>query len=386
MDPQNISVVGRPFLGALLAAAVGVFAASWLMRPRIIRWAIRGCALLIVVVFAAACVNSYYDYLPTLAAVMGRRAVDQMSEARFRQLEAASAAAGVHYAMGRSGRIAAGLPVAPALTRGVVIDFNMPGVYSGFNARKGQVYLPPAWFRYPRPHLPVIELLHGSPGEPADWTRAAYADVTADKYAALHDGFAPIIVMPDVNGSWWGDSECVNGLRGNVDTYLTYDVPAAIIARFSADPFGRGWAVAGLSEGGTCALMLALRHPDDFAAAADFSGDEYPSTAGGYTKLFGGTPATAARVEQTYDPRSLIASWGHRPGPALWISIGRNDQWRRLYGFARFAMRHGFSVNFVTLAGKHDFRVWTKSFNESLGWMVAKISSEVSIPSLDRRA
>ena len=92
MDPQNISVVGRPFLGALLAAAVGVFAASWLMRPRIIRWAIRGCALLIVVVFAAACVNSYYDYLPTLAAVMGRRAVDQMSEARFRQLEAASAA------------------------------------------------------------------------------------------------------------------------------------------------------------------------------------------------------------------------------------------------------------------------------------------------------
>ena len=105
-------------------------------------------------------------------------------------------------------------------SHGAVILADIPGRSSGFHPRRAQVYLPPAWFTSPRPHLPVIELLHGTPGGPADWTRAADADVTAERWAAKHDGVAPIIVMPDVNGAFWADTECVNGTAGNATPYL----------------------------------------------------------------------------------------------------------------------------------------------------------------------
>jgi hypothetical protein len=94
-------------------------------------------------------------------------------------------------------------------------------------------------------------LLHGSPGSPTDWTRAGEANLTADRYAAAHDGFAPILVMPDVNGAgWMRDSKCVNGPEGNAETYLTTDVRRAVVHSFDALAGGASWAVAGLSEGG----------------------------------------------------------------------------------------------------------------------------------------
>ena len=144
-------------------------------------------------------------------------------------------------------------------TRGTVIQFRMPGTVSRFNARVGQVYLPPAWFQTPRLQLPVIELLHGSPGDPADWTRAGYADVAADAYARTHHGIAPIIVMPDVNGrEWWHDSECVNGPMGNAEQYLTVDVRNAVVRKLGARRQGSAWSIAGLSEGGSCAAASPL--------------------------------------------------------------------------------------------------------------------------------
>src|SRR5258708_2954178 len=92
---------------------------------------------------------------------------------------------------------------------------------SGFRARPAQVYLPPAWFARPRPRLPVVELLHGTPGMPEDWTRAGQADVTADRWAAGHRGVAPVIVMPDPNGGFMSDTECVDLPQARADTYLS---------------------------------------------------------------------------------------------------------------------------------------------------------------------
>ena len=209
-----------------------------------------------------------------------------------------------------------------------MISFKFPATVSHFPARTGQVYLPPAWFANPHPHLPVIELLHGAPGSPVDWTRGGRADLTADAYAQTHHGFAPILVMPDVNGAdWWHDSECVNGPQGNAETYLTVDVRNAVVRAFGARADGESWGVAGLSEGGSCALQMGLRHPDLFAVLGDFSGDDHPYVSGGPQRLFWGrTPRQLFQAEQSYDPRVILSRTHWSDPPAIVFSAGRGDE------------------------------------------------------------
>ena len=44
--------------------------------------------------------------------------------------------------------------------------------------------------------------------------------------------------MPDVNvASWWNDSECVNGVQGNAETYLTIERAFRASYRGNRAPF-----------------------------------------------------------------------------------------------------------------------------------------------------
>lgn len=146
---------------------------------------------------------------------------------------------------------------------GAVVVEHIPPTVSHFEAQDAYVYVPPAWFRSPRPALPTLMLLPGEPGSSSDWTAEGDADSTANVYAAQHGGLAPIIVMPDPNGLRTVDSECVNSQFGRAETYLTVDVPAYLRSRFGAATGPHAMAAAGLSAGGTCATMLALRHPTE---------------------------------------------------------------------------------------------------------------------------
>jgi S-formylglutathione hydrolase FrmB len=235
----------------------------------------------------------------------------------------------------------------------------IPGTVSSFHARPAQVYLPPAWFSVPRPSLPVIELLHGTPGTPEDWTRAGAADVTADAWAAAHDGVAPIIVMADENGGFLGDSECVDGAAGRAETYLTEDVPSWAVANLGASADRRQWVIAGNSEGGFCALDLALRHPDRFATFLDFGGLGRPTRRGGSLRLFRGS--RQRRLE--HQPGYLLR---HYQGPPLsgWFEVGGAD------GGTTVAVRHmfkatqaaGIDTHLVVLPGAHHtWRVWRQA-------------------------
>ena len=84
------------------------------------------------------------------------------------------------------------------------------------------------------------------------WTPGARPRPPPTPMRTQHDGVAPILVMPDVNGL---DRRRQRVRRrppgGKVETYLTVDVPAFVEQVFrTRSPPGRGWAVAGLSEGG----------------------------------------------------------------------------------------------------------------------------------------
>ncbi len=379
LSVSSLSIVDWQFRAGIAFMVVVMLVASWLwLRRPLSRWTARAICVPLVVAFAAASVNAHYDYLPTLGALFGRNAADQVSAVGFQRLEFAHLQSARHrhgheYVRPEPASTPVGLP-----DRGVVISFSMPATVSHFPARIGQVYLPPVWFQDPHPRLPVIELLHGSPGSPADWTRGGLADVTADAYARTHRGFAPILVMPDVNGATWSrDSECVNGPQGNAETYLTVDVRVAVVHAFGTRADAASWAVAGLSEGGSCALQMGLRHPDQFGVVGDFSGDDHPWVSGGLARLFRGTtPDQLLRAEQTYDPRALLAHWHAGNAPAIVFASGASDpvlaKMQRLVGQA---WRDHIQVTLDVFPGGHTFWLWDESFARTLPWIMEHLWS-----------
>jgi len=373
---RNVSVIDPPFLIGLGLLTAVVFAASWVrLRRWWMRWGVRGLGVGLAVLMAASAVNARYGYLPTVGAVFGRNAADQISPAQLRALELASGptSGGAGSSVGVRLVLSAGL----ALQHGVVVAFTIPPTRSHLRARSALVYLPPAYFRTPRLQLPVIELLHGTPGSPIDWTRSIFVDVTADAYASRHHGVAPILVMPDVNGSWTADSECVNGKPGQVQTYLTVDVRNAVIARFHTRRDARGWAIAGFSEGAYCSLQIGLRHPDLYGAIGDFSGEEGPSVAGGVQSLFPGTAEQAHQQAATYDPAQLLRHSTSPVRPPIWFEVGTNDV--NLSAMAHLdllARACGFATHFVAQpASTHSFAAWHNAFRDALPWFTAILAN-----------
>ncbi|MCU1485893.1 MAG: esterase [Actinomycetia bacterium] len=338
---MKTSLVGRPFAVGFPLTVIVTLVLAW-RHAHVLRQRVGAAllSLLAAVLAVAVGVNGYFAYFPSVGALLGRRATDEVSHGELASLV-------------RSGRVP---------DHGVVLRVHIPGA---LDARSAQVYLPPAWFRSPRPTLPGIELLHGTPGAPEDWTRAGFADVTADRWAADHHGVAPVIVMPDSNGSFTGDTECVDGRAGRADTYLARDV-VRWVSRHQ-DVRGR-WAVAGSSEGGFCAALLALRHPKTFVAFADYSGTDRPSHARGLAWLLGPDVDPA-----TITPANLLDA---DPAPAAWFEVGSSDDGAdvQVARLARQAKAAGLDTRSVVLPNAHHtWRVWRDSFEDSLPWLVGHL-------------
>ncbi|PVZ09528.1 alpha/beta hydrolase [Actinomycetospora cinnamomea] len=358
----EIDITTDSFLGALaLLALVVVLVLVLVLRTRLGRFTRLGRALVVLVttvlvlVGAGAGINAHFDYFRTLGDVMGLPPSDEVE-------------------------LAALLERTDRPAQGVVTTTDLPGRRSGFEARPATVYVPPAWFARPRPELPVVVLLHGTPGTPQDWLDGGQAAATADAYAAAHGGTAPVLVMPDVNGILDADSECVDGPAGRVETYLTVDVPAFVQQVFHTAAPGRAWAVAGLSEGGSCSLMLALRHPGTFATFGDYAGlagpragDTNADTASAITQLFGGS----AQAFAAHEPADLMAQ---RPFPELggWFEVGDADPepYAAYQALEPAARRAGITTcGVVVPGGGHTFAVFAQAFSDSLPWIAGRVGA-----------
>ena len=152
---------------SLVIIVLGWTRAHWLLRIFSV------IALVFSVVAAFTVVNQSFDYYPTLARLLGK---DAANFTNLPQLKA------IRTQVRETGK----LP-----SQGSTIAVTIPGTISKFKTGQAYVYLPPAWFKNPEPQLPVIELIAGIPGEPADWTRAGYADSTSTAFANAHHGRLP---------------------------------------------------------------------------------------------------------------------------------------------------------------------------------------------------
>jgi Putative esterase len=335
----------------------GLVAAGW----RRANWTRRIgglAAVVLALVSAGSAANQTFQYYPTFDRLFGKTANNFLDNS---QLNA------IRREVAKTGK----LP-----DHGATLAVTIPGENLRFTPRQAYVWVPPAWFGRGRPELPVIELMHGTPGQPSDWTRASFADATSLAFAEQHKGVAPILVMPDINGSLTGDSECVDSaVYGQVETYLTKTVPAYMRKNFNAATTTGSFALAGLSEGGMCATMMALNYPKEFPVFANYSGDESPqyqsfSPQQTISDLFGGSAASY----DAHNPPYLLT---HRQyaGLAGWFEAGAQDPHalQAAHALQPLAAKAGIDTCIATPPGAHSFDFWTQAFRDSLPWLSWKL-------------
>ncbi|MCP2335496.1 alpha/beta hydrolase [Actinomadura rupiterrae] len=363
MGPQSIVVL-------LLMVAVFGGLAYVLARqgpPIVLRVGAGVLAFAVSSVFGMAVVNRFYDYYQTWGDLF-----DDLS-GKHPGVQAIPPGGGKNLKTG-------GVPAKD----GLLVSTYFAGPKSGLN-RPGLVYLPPQYFQapYATAHFPVLELLHGSPGEPADWQRGLHVSSTYKTMIEKHQAKPAILVMPNINGSarGAGGSQCLdrphNGDKN--DSYLAEDVPASVQTSFRTDPPGARWGVAGFSEGGFCAANLALRHPNVFSLAGVMSGYFQPLPERGGDP-FGGD----ARARLENDPLWRLTNTP--PGarlPAFWLMAGESDRGdvsdaKLFHGVLE---SHGQNAPMVLIAhARHTYAAWNPAFPKFLSWATNRLGGPVQGP------
>src|SRR6185295_15021139 len=84
-----------------------------------------------------------------------------------------------------------------------------------------------------------------------------------------------IVVAPDGFTRWGGSQYLDSPVHGHYETHICRDLVPEIDRRFRTLGTREGRAIGGKSSGGFGALVLAMRHPELFAAVASHAGDMY---------------------------------------------------------------------------------------------------------------
>jgi enterochelin esterase-like enzyme len=270
-----------PWLAAGVLTAGALLIAVWvagavrrrragrrLAHPVVTRLGLGAAATVLLVAGGLLAVNSYVGYVPTTAALgnllRGRSLVSAgpVPAATVRR----TAVTGWPHTPAAAAR--ARLKTAPAApvdtTGSQIVQLRIGAPELRVPPAPTFVYLPPGYTdpRNADVRYPVVYLIHGYPGQAADWLVAGRAQQAAD--LVRHDGLTGpmILVFPTATGGWLHDSECLDaaGDGQKLGTYLTRVVVDTIDRTFRTIADRRGRAIGGMSSGGYCALNLGLRH------------------------------------------------------------------------------------------------------------------------------
>lgn len=279
------------------------------------------------------------------------------------------------------------------------------------------VYLPPSYGSDSARRYPVAYYLHGLAGAETDWISKGSIDVTGDSLFAFGTP-EMIIVMPDGDDGWYTTWEnqvafrtCADTLHNEspdrycveherYDDYIARDVVQHVDRHYRtvADRAHRG--IAGLSMGGYGAMILALRHPDIFGAAASHSGvlspmytgphpfsepiryastiDEIRPAAGPYWTRFLNYWGTNLDRWRAVDPARAAELLVRRRSqlPSLFIDCGRDDGFvDQNRAFHAELTRLGITHVYAEWPGAHTWRYWSTHVAQSLAWMGTRIGS-----------
>jgi S-formylglutathione hydrolase FrmB len=205
---------------------------------------------------------------------------------------------------------------------GRLVRLQLPGQLSRID-RIGYVYLPPQYFEpaYANVRFPVLELLHGDPGDPTNWVYGLR--LPAVMAELIHSGrVGPLVIVMPATFSGKHGNDCANVAGGEQnETYLSTDVPADVVADFRVVPQGPNWGIGGLSDGGYCAANLALRHRGSFGAVVSMDGFyTVDADLGVLGRDFGNNAGLLA----ANDPTDQVAD-STEPLPNFWLMAGTGN-------------------------------------------------------------
>lgn len=351
----ELSVVSVGFLGGLFTVATVVAAGVWLLRRagrQRLSWVVLPLAVVLGAAAVGDAVNAYFSYLPHLGDAVGvlQGGSGDWHPVSLRHVAVPAAATAAERA------------------RGGVATLQVPDLGSGFGRTSALVYLPPQYFTEPARRFPVLYLMHGSPGVPADWLRGGKADQAGLRAARTGDPM--ILAIPRMSHGWLDDPECVDGVHENVETHFVRDVVPAVDSGLRTVPDRAARGVGGMSAGGYCALNLGLRHRDLLSVVLDMSGLTEPTHAGGTSALFGSGP-TAAQALLANSPGRYVASLADGPPIALWLDAGRDDhevlpELQRITPVLQ--SQPAVEAELHLRNGAHTFHVWAPALRDSLAW------------------
>jgi S-formylglutathione hydrolase FrmB len=355
------------------------------------RWWRRGLAVLSIplcVLCASLALNGWVGYFPTALAAWNQLTSvplpDQIDRLRVTEMQVAGTKP----------------------TKGVVVPVDIDDNGSHFRHRRELVYLPPAWFNTnPPPRLPAVMMISSAFNTPADWLGPGGAFTTIDNFAAAHHGFSPVLVFVDPTGSFDNDTECVNGSRGNAADHLSKDVVPFMVSNFGVSADRGNWGVAGWSMGATCAVDLAVMHPEMFSAFVDIAGDRSPNVGPKdqtIAKLFDGNRTAWA----AFDPLTVIARHGRYAGLSGWFDVPGSSEPRNVAEEANptgsapstdpaanpegqdaaanalcaAGTANGITCAVVSQPGKHDWPFAAQAFAAALPWLASALGTPEAEP------
>jgi len=228
------------------------------------------------------------------------------------------------------------------------------------------VQLPPGYDPTSERRYPVLETFQGYPGQPTQWLDVLHLDQAVDQASSAGSLVAPIIVSPQTEVPVGVDSECVDGGGSNpkVETWLTTDVPNWVVGHFAVQTDRQAWATIGLSAGGWCAAMAAMRHPGTYSAAIVM--------AGYFTPWFG-------PYYRPFEPKSvlgreynLLTTARKNPPPvAIWLETSHadRDSYPTSAVFLRDVRRPTAVTATVLQNAGHRMSVWVAELPGALTWL-----------------
>jgi S-formylglutathione hydrolase FrmB len=327
--------------------------------------------------FLLVLANSYYHYYPTLATVFGVGQSRTVVLSQENKITLQFSANGIG---SNNNSIEASIyNNNPTTNRGQSYNFNIPGTISKFATRGGWLYVPSIAFNSTNlVKLPVLVMLPGSPGVVSNVVSGSGLENALQQLAADNHGITPLVYVADDNGASFNDTECVNSPKGNVETYLTVDVPNYIKSHFNVSDNPSNWAIGGISMGGTCAIMLTLANPSVYHYFVDIGGEIGPTFNSGdsatTTKVLFNGSTDAYNLHQ---PLYLLAH-NKYTGIGGFFGNGLSDTpdvttaISQLYDITK---QQGFDVVHETVNGGHTFDIFTELVKQSLPWVSNRIGA-----------
>ena len=376
---------GTGFFLLLMVVFGGLLVWVALARQLVFRVLAACLAFLPAMVFGIAAVNKFYDYYQTWGGMIN----DLTGQGASSSPRYAAAGTGTNKQFDKNiGRVTSQAEDAQV---GYLFQTSVAGVHSHIT-RDVYVYLPPQYFQKPFRHykFPVIELLHGSPGNPQAWVDVMAVIPTYLSLLASHPKDAAVLVMPDTDGGRQYELQCLNNPGGIQDmTFIARDVPEVIARIARVQPPGRAWGVAGYSEGGYCAANIALQNPNRYGAAGVLSGYFAPvrsqvpagNKPGGRplkVNVFLGHPD----LQFVNTPRAYVTSVPiNEVLPAFWLAAGAQDKADVIAAenFRQLLQTRVANVPFMLVPdGGHQGSVWRAALGPMLRWMTPQLAQQAA--------